>query len=337
MQYAEHLSELHLSGKSHQVNPPMFLPCDKLVKLQRLCLRDIQQLHLVQPQLVSDHPAGSNAGHMVLQLHMCTAPVAGLAQLTLLQELELNECRMLPFEAVTHPGSDAVLNSAGTAALLAALCKLTRLQQLFLAEIELDTVTQPAHSFAALTASSKLQQLRIFSKNAPPVALGAVQNVFPPGRRMGDLKTLTLRVMVWDDYMHTSELLPLCFGCMGAQDLGTVLSTCPALESLDVGGALTSPTAVAPLLQLPTSCASLTVGGQAFDDTAAAVVAQLTQLTSLAWAYADLTDAGLEQLTSLTRLSSLLVDCCDLSRQLEESQTFILEAKPGEVRCPTAN
>jgi hypothetical protein len=54
------------------------------------------------------------------------------------------------------------------------------------------------------------------------------------------------------------------------------------------------------LLELPQSLDSICVGGNAFGDAAAPVLAQLTQLNSLSLGYSPgFTDAGLEQLTNL--------------------------------------
>lgn len=86
------------------------------------------------------------------------------------------------------------------------------------------------------------------------------------------------------------------------------MQACPNLVSLNVQSTV-KPGDISPLLQLPTSCVSLSVGGRAFYDAAAAVVAQLTQLTKLKWLSSPgLTDAGLEQLTALTALRSLHMD-----------------------------
>jgi hypothetical protein len=54
------------------------------------------------------------------------------------------------------------------------------------------------------------------------------------------------------------------------------------------------------LLELPQSLDSLWVGGEAFEDAAAPVLARLTQLESLYLSFTPMfTDAGLEQLTEL--------------------------------------
>lgn len=77
------------------------------------------------------------------------------------------------------------------------------------------------------------------------------------------------------------------------------------------------------LLQLPESCTSLLVGGIAFNDDAAPVVAQLTHLEYLCWHHAPrFTDAGLEQLMPLC-LWRLYVYNCGLSVQATSKRDSI--------------
>jgi hypothetical protein len=70
--------------------------------------------------------------------------------------------------------------------------------------------------------------------------------------------------------------------CLDAKDLQGIISTCPALTSLEISSVL-KPGDVTPLLDLPGSCVELAIGGRAFDDSAVSVVFQLTQLSSLEW------------------------------------------------------
>ena len=97
------------------------------------------------------------------------------------------------------------------------------------------------------------------------------------------------------------------------EDLGRVLTSCPALHTLDIRHLLAHPPCVdfTPLLQF-TACQRLCVGGQEFDDRAAPAVAQLTQLTYLGWDCSRdydnltcLTRVGLAKLTALTGLQEL--------------------------------
>ena len=87
-----------------------------------------------------------------------------------------------------------------------------------------------------------------------------------------------------------------------------MISACPGLTSLDIAGALLPghSSAISTLLQLPPTCRQLSIGGDAFGDSAAPTVAQLTQLTKLEWGGScSLTDAGLYQLTALQGLQEL--------------------------------
>ena len=62
------------------------------------------------------------------------------------------------------------------------------------------------------------------------------------------------------------------------------------------------------MLQLPVSCTALHVGGTVFDDAAATIVCQLSQLVRLSWSYSpSFTDLGLQQLTALRQLTHLLL------------------------------
>lgn len=95
-----------------------------------------------------------------------------------------------------------------------------------------------------------------------------------------------------------------------ATDLSRILSACPSLSSLDVRHALQpgdpSDSAWRSLLQLPTSCKSLTVAGSAGRPAAAAVLSRLTQLTRLLWGGSKgVLMRGLLRLTNLIRLREL--------------------------------
>jgi hypothetical protein len=97
-----------------------------------------------------------------------------------------------------------------------------------------------------------------------------------------------------------------------AEDLQRVAASCPALRTLDIDHLLAhSPGEVFTPLLLFTSCRKLWVGGPEFDDRAAPIVAQLTQLTHLECECSRdhdakcLTRVGLAKLTALTGLQEL--------------------------------
>lgn len=110
--------------------------------------------------------------------------------------------------------------------------------------------------------------------------------------------------------------------------LKNIVSACPSLCTLDISGCVAAGPGgdgdVSALLQLAGSCSKLVVGGPAFDDAAAAVVCQLTQLTGLEWHNApSLSDAGLDQLTALQGLYKLFLRKCDgVSLTASESGRF---------------
>jgi hypothetical protein len=112
-----------------------------------------------------------------------------------------------------------------------------------------------------------------------------VQHIFPAGRQLPQLQQLVL---------SGAEEEGLQEACITTADLHSIVSACHALRSLDISGVLAAGVDVSALLQLPSTCASLTLGGSDVGDRAAGVVAQLTQLTALEWTESPkLTDAGL--------------------------------------------
>jgi hypothetical protein len=97
-------------------------------------------------------------GLLKLKLQYCVFQPAVLGPLTSLQALQLQHCR-LPLYCDFE-----VFDTEGTAALLDALSKLTRLQELRLSLEGLDTVSTAPQRFAALTASTQLTLLVLTSK-----------------------------------------------------------------------------------------------------------------------------------------------------------------------------
>jgi hypothetical protein len=93
-----------------------------------------------------------------------------------------------------------------------------------------------------------------------------------------------------------------------ADDLQSIASCCPSLRILHIEGLLEPGVSASALLQLA-ECRDLSVGGRAFDNRAAGVVAQMTQLTSLTWWCSQGFDSvGLSQLTALTNLQWLVLE-----------------------------
>jgi hypothetical protein len=79
------------------------------------------------------------------------------------------------------------------------------------------------------------------------------------------------------------------------------------------------------LLELPPSLTALFVGGAAFDDAAAAVLGQLTQLKQLGLDWVPgFTDAGLEQLTNLD-LAHLILHDAQVSEAIGPDEDGVVE------------
>jgi hypothetical protein len=229
-----------------------------------------------------------------------------LASLSRLTRLELSDCLVegdgAPSEQEIEESEADVLAGA---ALLPAIGGLRQLQHLVLAD-EYDYLTrtgQPADC-AAVMASSQLTHLHILGFCGQPLPPAAVQHMFPAGRHLPQLKQLVLEC----------GAIRATDGCITTADLQSIVSACPALRHLDISGVLAEGVGLKPLLQLPSTCASLTLSGSAVGDDAAGVVAQLTQLTFLGWSKSPLTDEGLQLLTALQALQTFRIqDLASLS------------------------
>lgn len=155
-----------------------------------------------------------------------------------------------------------------------------------------------ANHFAALTASSHLTKLEVGCDEEQPLPVEALRHMFPAGQALPELQELT----VCASEMSAGP------GFITAAELRNVISACPVISSLDITCVLQPGADVHALLQLPATCRSLAIGGEAFGESAAVVVAQLTQLTRLSWMEShDLSDAGLDRLTALQALEKLLL------------------------------
>jgi hypothetical protein len=135
-------------------------------------------------------------------------------------------------------------------------------------------------------------------------------HAFPQGKLLLYLTELCIEaagscseaVGYWDKDQHEYR-----HGFMDTDSLPAVFAACPSLVSLSIRNAL-APGDLTPLLQLPTSVVTIDVGGEAFDDAAAAVVGQLTQLRNLSWeGSVYVTGMGLQELTALQGLEWLMV------------------------------
>lgn len=165
------------------------------------------------PRLVQPH---SNLLHLTMT--ECSVDSGVFADMTQLQHLDLLLCNFLP----------AGLGGEGIASFLSALPALPRLQHLQLANLGTTGLryAQPPYSaFSALTASSQLTTLHVREGGSPPVPLGSVQFIFPAGRRLPQLHSLTLL-----DPTGGSEGA----WCLDSEDVGCIVDCCPNLATLDI-------------------------------------------------------------------------------------------------------
>jgi hypothetical protein len=139
--------------------------------------------------------------------------------------------------------------------------------------------------------------------------------MFPKGSSKPQLQVLRLR-----NANHRRYDLDDDAGvCLKEGDLSRIVSACPALHTLELMRVVQPGASLAALQRLPESLSSLSVGGQAFGDAAAASVVQLTQLQNLEWSRAPgFSDVGFQHLTALTGLTRLYCDgvYCRLSVEL---------------------
>lgn len=250
-----------------------------------------------RPGLPSQLPQLSGLRH--LDLSHCTVAPSVLGSLKQLQVLHLERCQLLPTEA----------NPQSTAALLKALPELTSLQDAQLILHGLDTVNIAPQHFAALTESQYVTHLALSHDSQKAFPQGAAKYMFPPNRQMQSLRHLEISTS------GSGQVDPVEW-CLTSADVSRIINCCPQLWYLDISSSVEPDADLLVLLQLPESCTSLLVGGAAFTDAVAPVVAQMTQLKFVAWSWSPgLTDAGLEQLVRL-ELDRLLVSHCSLSEQI---------------------
>lgn len=221
-------------------------------------------------------------------------PPAVLQQLSNLQQLELQQCRVLDTALGGVPPLQHLNLSSCTLSAEAVNSPkgLTRLQSLDMLDTNLE-VGQP-QQLSALTASRHLRRLHIVSAGSAPLLPGMVRHMFPAASRQPLLRRLELRSGVGRE-------------CVGTEDLAAIARSCPRLCALILTRAVLPNTDLSCLKQL-TACGSLKLEGAAITDHVAAVgIAQLTRLETLSLRSCRLTPMGLAALTTPKRLTSLTV------------------------------
>jgi hypothetical protein len=314
-------------------------------------LRQIPQLQHLQSLSIKRMPrfdAGTLVGMtqlVCLRLKDVPVDAASLGSMPHLQELVLDKCHTAaPIVSGNdnqrrddhyyygrgyghnHNDDHGVATSA-----MAAIGQLTALKVLKIVEWagpdRYDSLLHkaPPDSYSALTASSQLQCLHVDCMGEDPYSSrssipdGAVGHMFPPGRLLQHLVFLQIgsdnpnfhhrRCAYDDDGENVSD------GSLSGEELQRIVCSCPSLQSLHLKGSLKADQAVDALLQL-SECCSLSIGGSDYEwsNAAAAVVAQMTQLTHLSCLCSrGFNGLGLQLLTALTNLQRLEIKAmfCD--------------------------
>jgi hypothetical protein len=235
---------------------------------------------------------------LCLRLEKVAVDAAVLGRMPHLQELVLQDC------TTETPAASA----------LAAIGQLTQLRVLEVVHFNKANNyasllhDAPISAMSALTASSQLQRLHVNCmkySSGSAVPDGAILHMFWPGHlqqlvylRMGPEKALV------EDRCRGSGT---CTGIVHEEDLECIVSCCPSLQSLHLMYSLKAGDVIEALLQLR-QCHSLSLGGAAheFDNKAAAVIAQMTQLTHLSCVCnRGINSMGIQLLTGLTGLQQL--------------------------------
>lgn len=263
----------------------------------------------------------------LLELSKVTVHVSVLSSMNHLQQLVIDS-GTLEFEAAAVDGP--------VTALLAVVGKLALLQQLKLV-LTVEPEAVPSAAFSALTASSQLRVLHVELTREVPVPVpgpDVLQHMFPAGRRLAQLHTLVLGSA---QQMNSQWVMP-------PADVARIAASCPALHTVSLVDVLApgGGDSLCALLHL-TSVSSLRVGGTAWDDRAAGVVARLTQLTRLEWVHTwedpnepprgGLSRVGLGQLAALQRLQHLSISAdgdVESLTKIEEEIGFLPELVPSE-------
>jgi hypothetical protein len=185
--------------------------------------------------------------------------------------------------------------------LLSLLRQMTQLQHLQVSKMQLDELTD-LQQLSALTASPQLTSLAVLARWHTPIPLHGLQHMLPQDRQLSQLRVLRLQ---GSEAKSDQQ-------CLDSGDIQRIAEACPGLTELTLKGVVSVGASLQPLVaHLQQSLVSLTVAGPAFDDAAAAVVAQLQHLQRLEWSDSpELSDDGLSQLAVLSKLVWLSIRSC---------------------------
>ena len=244
---------------------------------------------LLDPKTITTTTLSGTQRLTWLDLSHCNRQPDTLAGRTQLQHLHLMDCTVLE-------------QRAGLALLLSDLQQMQQLTHLAWVQMNswpsLDEQYPPAAAYAALTASSKLQQLDI---NGLVMPEGALQHIFPANRQLPHLRSLNVE----------GVSLPITGGWRSAAlDGSRIVSCCPGLQSLFMGSSPNIATMLASLQGLST----LNTLSFNSDSTAEGVevVGRLTGLQKLTMRMRYVTPAAQEvlllQLTQLKQLTELTIE-----------------------------
>jgi hypothetical protein len=235
---------------------------------------------------------------LCLRLEEMAVDAAVLGRMPRLQELVLQDC------TTETPAASA----------LAAIGQLTQLRVLEVVHFnKANNHTSllhdaPISAMSALTTSSQLQRLHVNCmkySSGSAVPDGAILHMFWPGhlQQLVYLRMGPEKASVGDRCRGSGT----CTGIVHEEDLECIVSCCPSLQSLHLMYSLKAGDAIEALLQLR-QCHSLSLGGAAheFDNKAAAVIAQMTQLTHLSCVCnRGINSMSIQLLTRLTGLQQL--------------------------------
>jgi hypothetical protein len=201
------------------------------------------------------------------------------------------------------------LSSRLVPALLAAMPRLSQLQELVVSNIDGDVRPLCAADVVLydqlLPSASQPTTLELSWVSGEMLPRGCGQHLFAAGVQLPRLKQLVLGLPsdVWewcDGDVAVAGYVDGMTQCLGCGDIGRLVQCCPALEMLWIPGMVQPGVDMSPLLRL-TALTELFVGGEVVTDgVASRVLAQMTRLKELMlFCVPELTEQGKAALAAL--------------------------------------